>query len=62
MKGKRFVGMVNKIEQEIVRKERLARDAKEKGMHTTYSNYLMDISVLKTKLQKLGTSPLKEVV
>jgi hypothetical protein len=54
--------MVNKIEQEIVRKERLARDAKAKGMHTTYSNYLMDISVLKTKLQKLGTSPLKEVI
>ena len=62
MKGKRIFGMVNKIEQEIVRKERLARDAKAKGMHTTYSNYLMDISVLKTKLQKLGTSPLKEVV
>ena len=62
MKLKRVSGMVNKLEQEIVRKERLARDAKEKGMHTTYSNYLMDISVLKTKLQKLGTSPLKEVV
>ena len=62
MKRTRVSGMVNKIEQEIVRKERLARDAKKKGMHTTYSNYLMDISVLKTKLDKLGTSPLKEVV
>ncbi len=62
MKSKRIMGMVNKIEQEIVRKERLARDAKKKGMHTTYSNYLMDISVLKTKLQKIGTSPLKQVV
>jgi|RifCSP16_2_1023846.scaffolds.fasta_scaffold273619_1 hypothetical protein len=62
MRFKSVNNMVNKIEQEIVRKERLARDAKEKGMHTTYSNYLMDISVLKTKLQKFGTSPLKKVV
>jgi hypothetical protein len=52
----------NKIEQEIVRKERLARDAKNKGMYTTYSNYVMDIAVLKTKLMKLSTGPLREVI
>ncbi len=52
---------VNEIEQEIVRKERLALDAKKKGMYATYGNYVTDISVLKTKLSKLNTNPKKNV-
>jgi hypothetical protein len=51
---------ISRIEQEIVRKERLARDAKNKGMHTTYSNYVMDISALKVEMQKLATGPLRQ--
>ncbi len=58
MRNEKFSNKANKIEQEIIRKERLARDAKNKGMHAVYSNYVMDISVLKTQLQKLSTGPL----
>jgi hypothetical protein len=47
---------INKLEQEIIRKERLAFDAKKKGMHATYGNYLTDISVLKNELNRLTTS------
>ena len=47
----------NELEQKIVRKERLAIDAKKKGMYTTYGNYVTDISILKTKLSKLNTNP-----
>jgi hypothetical protein len=49
----------SELEQEIVRKERLATDAKKKGMYTTYGNYVTDISILKTKLSKLSTNPKK---
>mgnify|MGYP006991988321 CR=1 FL=1 len=59
MKREKASNKANKIEQEIVRKERLARDAKNKGMHAVYSNYVMDISVLKAELQKLSTGPIK---
>lgn len=45
------------LEQEILRKERMARDAKKNGMHATYGNYVMDISVLKAKLNRMRTSP-----
>lgn len=61
MKRAKITNKVSLIEQEIVRKERLAREAKSKGMHAVYSNYLMDISILKGKLQKLSTGPLKYV-
>ncbi|OHD63396.1 MAG: hypothetical protein A2176_00465 [Spirochaetes bacterium RBG_13_51_14] len=61
MKKLRIATQVNKIEQEIIKKERLARDAKKKGMLTVYSNYVMDISVLKTDLQKLATSPFRQM-
>ncbi len=64
MNKTKVVDQASKIEQEIVRKERLARDAKSKGMHTTYSVYLNDISNLKAQLQKLSTGPgpIKKVV
>lgn len=51
---------VNKLEQEIIRKERLAFDAKQKGMLATFSNYMTDVSVLKTELNLLRTSPKRE--
>lgn len=57
MKHVKIQNKVSELEQEIVRKEKLALDAKEKGMHTTYGNYVTDISVLKTKLSKLHTNP-----
>ncbi|OHD70951.1 MAG: hypothetical protein A2W19_08275 [Spirochaetes bacterium RBG_16_49_21] len=52
-----FKNKVNRLEQEIVRKERLARDAKKKGMQASYGNYVLDISVLKDELNKLRTHP-----
>jgi hypothetical protein len=61
MKNLKESDKIHRIEQEIVRKERLARDAKDKGMHTTYSNYLMDVAVLKTRLNRLSTGPLRQV-
>lgn len=61
MGTKKMSDRINRIEQEIVRKERLARDARQKGMHTVYSNYVMDISALKVELQKLATGPLRQV-
>ncbi|MBN2079479.1 MAG: hypothetical protein JW838_10970 [Spirochaetes bacterium] len=45
----------NRIENDIRKKERLALEAKAKGMHATYSNYLMEISVLKAELQKVSS-------
>ena len=61
MKHVKNQNKVSELEQEIVRKEKLALDAKEKGMHTTYGNYVTDISVLKTKLSKLNTNPKQNV-
>ena len=61
MKHVKIQNKVSELEQEIVRKEKLALDAKEKGMHTTYGNYLTDISVLKNKLNKLHTNPKQDV-
>lgn len=61
MSTKKMSDRINRIEQEIVRKERLAREAKQKGMHAVYSNYVMDISSLKVELQKLATGPLRQV-
>ncbi len=52
----------NRIEQDIRKKERLALQAKAKGMHATYGNYLMEISVLKVELQKVSSGPLRHVV
>ena len=60
MKKNKIPYKTNKLEQEIVRKERLARDAKEKGMHAVFSNYAEDISVLKTELNKLRTAAPKQ--
>ncbi|MBN1498094.1 MAG: hypothetical protein JXA07_15080 [Spirochaetes bacterium] len=57
MKRTKVVDQATRIEQEIVRKERLARDAKSKGMNTTYSVYLNDIANLKAQLQKVSTGP-----
>ncbi len=45
----------NRIENAIRKKERLAHEAKAKGMHTTYGNYLMEISVLRAELQKVSS-------
>ena len=38
-----------------------AKKAKLKGMHATYSNYMLDISILKGQLQKLRTHPLRQL-
>lgn len=61
MRKAKVTSRASKIEQEIVKKERLARDAKNKGMHAVYSNYVMDISVLKAELQKVSSGPLSNV-
>jgi hypothetical protein len=55
------VDQVRRLEIEIKRKEMLAADAKEKGMHTTYGNLLEDLVQLKAKLKKLMTDPLRKV-
>ncbi|MBN2039111.1 MAG: hypothetical protein JW864_03660 [Spirochaetes bacterium] len=52
---------LSKVEEEIKRKEIRAKAAKAKGMHATYSNYMLDISILKDQLQKLRTSPHRNV-
>ncbi len=53
---------LNRVEKEIKRKEALAREAKSKGMHSTYSTYLLDIVLLKKELQSLRTDPKKAFV
>lgn len=52
---------LTKLEIEIQRKERLAADAREKGMHATYGNYMEDLVQLKAKLKKLQTDPFRNV-
>ena len=47
----------SKIVDEIRKMEAKAKKAKESGMHATYSNYMLDISILKGQLQKLRTYP-----
>ncbi len=48
---------LSRVEDEIRRMQEKARLAKSKGMHATYSNYMLDISILKGQLQKLRTHP-----
>lgn len=48
---------LDRIVQEIKRKEILAANAREKGMYTTFSNYKAEVAFLKSKLQKLRTDP-----
>ncbi|MBN2402079.1 MAG: hypothetical protein JXN64_06745 [Spirochaetes bacterium] len=48
---------LSKVEDEIRKMEMKAKKAKSKGMHATYSNYMLDISILKGQLQKLRTHP-----
>ena len=48
---------IDRLEQEIKRKEMLARTAKNRGMLTTFGNYKTDIAVLKSRLEKLRTAP-----
>jgi len=48
---------IDRLEQEIYRKENLARKARRQGMMTTYGNYLSEVAWLKDKLQRLRTDP-----
>jgi hypothetical protein len=48
---------LSRVEDEIRKMELKAKNAKKKGMHATYSNYMLDISILKGQLQKLRTHP-----
>lgn len=43
-----------KLELLLKKKEMEAQDAKDKGMHTTYSNRLEEITVIKKELRKLS--------
>lgn len=48
---------LSRVEEEIKRMEEKAKKAKSKGMYATYSNYMVDISILKGQLQRLRTHP-----
>jgi hypothetical protein len=52
---------LSKIEDELRKMQGKAKLAKEKGMHATYSNYMLDISILKGQLQKLRTHPHRQL-
>ncbi len=52
---------VSDLEQEIIRKERMALEAKKKGMPASYGNYVMDISVLKNKLNRMRTGQVSQI-
>ena len=52
---------LSKVEDEIRKMEVKAKNAKQKGMHATYSNYMLDISILKGQLQKLRTHPHRQL-
>jgi hypothetical protein len=52
---------LSSIENEIRRMEEKAKKAKSKGMLATYSNYMLDISILKGQLQKLRTHPHRQL-
>ncbi|MCP4137525.1 MAG: hypothetical protein GY754_41545 [bacterium] len=47
---------IQRLQEEIRRKEKRAMDAKDKGMNSTYRNYLMDLAILRTQMQKLLTN------
>jgi hypothetical protein len=51
---------LNRLEIEIRKKEQLAADAKDKGMHATYGNYMEDLVQLNVKLKKLQTDPFRK--
>lgn len=52
-----FHNRIDRLEQEIYRKETLARKARRQGMMTTYGNYLSEVAWLKDKLLRLRTDP-----
>jgi hypothetical protein len=48
---------VEQLSLEIQKKEKLAAEAKRKGLHTMFGNYMADVAHLKIKLRKMRTSP-----
>ncbi len=52
---------LSKVEDELRKMQVKAKEAKSKGMHATYSNYMLDISILKGQLQKLRTHPHRQL-
>jgi hypothetical protein len=52
---------LSEVEDEIRKMQVKAKEAKLKGMHATYSNYMLDISILKGQLQKLRTHPHRQL-
>jgi hypothetical protein len=45
---------MKKIQMQLRKKEYQARDAKEKGMHTTYGNLMLEINELKKEVRKMS--------
>ena len=45
---------MKRIQMKLKQKETQARDAKEKGMHTTYGNLMLEISELKKEVRKMS--------
>jgi len=44
---------LEKLEMSLKKKEEEARNAKSKGMHTTYGNLMLEINLIKTKMKKM---------
>ncbi len=44
---------LEKLEFTLKKKEQEALEAKNKGMHTTYGNLLLEINLLKNKMKKM---------
>jgi NTP pyrophosphatase (non-canonical NTP hydrolase) len=49
----RYRESLTEIEQQIKKKQLMAQEAKEKGMHSTLKNLLAELSELKRKERKL---------
>ncbi len=44
---------MKRVQMSLKKKEEEAAQAKEKGMHTTYGNLLLEINLLKTEMKKM---------
>ncbi|MBN1532479.1 MAG: hypothetical protein JXA20_07440 [Spirochaetes bacterium] len=57
MNAMRTDDRVEQLALEIQKKEKLAVEAKRKGLHAMFGNYMADVANLKVQLRKLNTGP-----